>query len=350
MIGRAPQSCRLVSWMGATLALVVLGASPAGAVFLDPDNGVELRFRGYAQLSVATQDSQDLVTDPPKFVGQMMQNRYFMNPELEFNFLKWLDTDWFDELSMRFAAWGFYDGIYDYGPAGYNERLAESKFHADREGNPCPTCGYQTKARSNEEALAGEAKRRDGRWIYGRRVRLNEAYLNFAKGPLFVRLGRQAISWGEADTIGLLDANNPFDTTIVPGVFIDLDEARIPLWTGRATYKLFSNLGPFSSGFLDAYIVPGSLDVTVSPLQMQSVSPYSAPPPAQANAIEVAQIEPAWKFGNSCAGESVSRRSSRTSSRRASGSTRPSRPSRCPCCSGSHLRPAGWSPACRRAS
>ena len=31
---------------------------------------------------------------------------------------------------------------------------------------------------------------------------MNEAYLNFAKDKFFVRVGRQAISWGEADTIG----------------------------------------------------------------------------------------------------------------------------------------------------
>jgi hypothetical protein len=299
MIGRSLRTwgSRVAIW--ATIALAVMIASPAGAIFLDPDKGVELRFRGYAQVSIATQDSQDLVTDPPKFSGQVMQNRYFMNPELEFDFTKWLGTDWFDDLSARFAVWGFYDGLYDYLPVQYAERLSESKFHVDAQGNPCATCGFQTKARSNEAAFEGRAKRRDGRWIYGRRIRLNEAYLDMAKGPAFLRLGRQAISWGEADTIGLLDANNPFDTTIVPGVFIDLDEARIPLWTARGTYKLFSNLGPFSSGFLDAYVVPGFIDVTVSPLQMQSVSPFSAPPPAQPNAIEVAQIEPEWKFGNS---------------------------------------------------
>lgn len=298
MIGRSSLATRL-GWVATVLALWGASAGTAFAVFLDPDKAIDLRIRSYAQVSIATEDSQEGVTDPPKFRGQMMQNRYFMNPELDVDLNTWAPKHWFDELEMRFAAWGFYDGIYDYGPKGYDERLFESKYHVDREGNPCPNCGYQTKARSNEAALAGQATRRDGRWIYGRRVRLNEAYLDVAKGPLFVRLGRQAISWGEADTIGLLDANNPFDTTIVPGVFIDLDEARIPLWTARSTYKLFNNVGPFSSGFIDAYIVPGFLDVTVTPLQMQSLSPYSAPPPAQGPAIEVAQIQPEWKFGNS---------------------------------------------------
>ena len=75
--------------------------------------------------------------------------------------------------------------------------------------------------------------------------RFNEMYFNFTKGPLFVRIGRQAISWGESDTVALLDANNPFNQTLaIPGVFQDVDEARIPLFTLRATYSLFDTLGP----------------------------------------------------------------------------------------------------------
>src|SRR5581483_7994559 len=96
--------------------------------------------------------------------------------------------------------------------------------------------------------------------------RVNEAYFNFSKGPLFVRVGRQAISWGESDTVALLDANNPFNQTLgIPGIFQDVDEARIPLWTIRSTYNLFNDLGPLSSGYLESYLVPGSIDTTVSP-------------------------------------------------------------------------------------
>ncbi len=280
-------------------ALVLASADPARALFLDPDHNISFRMRAYTQAAIATEDSQRGVTDPTRHAGQLIQHRNFFNPELEISAKDWLPEGWLDDVSFRFAVWGFYDGLYDYGPKGYSDRLAEAKFHVDRFGNPCPTCGFQTKARSNEAAFEGRAKRRDTRYIYGRRVRLNEAYVNIAKGPLFLRLGRQTISWGESDTIGLLDANNPFDTTIAPGLLIDIDEARIPLWTIRGTYKLFRQWGPFSSGFLDAYLVPGSVDVTVSPLQVQSASPFSAPPPAQGPGVEVAQIQPAWKFGNS---------------------------------------------------
>ncbi|MBM4243885.1 MAG: hypothetical protein FJ148_08740 [Deltaproteobacteria bacterium] len=276
---------------------VVLGAvataGRADALYLDEDQNFSLRLRAYSQLSVAMQDSQKFVTSPEKFTGQMMRNRTFANPELDAKFTSFLPSGWLDDLSGRLALWGFYDGLYDYGPDQYAQAAADIKF------NRGPNGAFQTKGDTREQALAGNALRRNVRDIYGHRYRVNEAYVNISKGPVFFRIGRQAISWGEADTIGLLDANNPFDTTIVPGVFLDLDESRIPLWTIRGTYELFSDIGPFSSGLLDTYIVPGQVDTTISPLQMQSASPYSAPPPAPGPGVEVFQRRPGMRFGNS---------------------------------------------------
>jgi len=283
------------SGLAALVVVTACALSPrtARALYFDEDQNFSLRMRAYSQVSMATEDSQFAVTDPPKFAGQVMQWRNFFNPEFEAKFVSFLPAGWLDDFSGRLALWGFYDGLYDFGPKQYAERAADIKFHQGPHGM------YQTKGDTRNQAIEGNALQRNVRDIYARRIRVNEAYVNVSKGPLFVRIGRQAISWGEADTIGLLDANNPFDTTIAPGTFIDLDEARIPLWTLRATYNLFSNLGPFSSGFLDTYWVPGWLDTTVSPLQMQSASPFSAPPPAQPPSIEVFQRRPQPKTGNS---------------------------------------------------
>jgi hypothetical protein len=89
---------------------------------------------------------------------------------------------------------------------------------------------------------------------------------------------RSPISWGESDTIGLLDANNPFNLTLaIPGVFQDIDEARIPLWTARGTYNLFDSWGPLSSAYVEGYLVPGSIDTTVSQVPIPLASPYSPP-------------------------------------------------------------------------
>jgi len=91
-------------------------------------------------------------------------------------------------------------------------------------------------------------------------------------------VGRQTISWGESDTIALLDQSMPFNLTMaLPGIFQDIDEARIPLWTLRMNYKLFEDWGPLSGGFLDTYLVPGSIDTTVSQVPVPVASPYSPP-------------------------------------------------------------------------
>ena len=80
---------------------------------------------------------------------------------------------------------------------------------------------------------------------------------------------------------------------------MDLDEARIPLWTLRTTYELFSSWGPLSSGFIDAYWVPGWLDTTTGYLNIQGVSPYSQPPPLQGPGIQVFDKLPRYETGNS---------------------------------------------------
>jgi hypothetical protein len=288
----------------ALVGVLVTGGT-ARALYLDDARNVSLRMRAYTQATMATQGAE-VQTDPGKGVGQIISQRNYFNPEFEVKFdpylESWFDFDWLDEFSGRLALWGFYDGLYDYGPEQYANRAHQAKFHYSEEFPPpqgFPHGAFQTKGYTIRQALGGWGDARDARDIYGRRIRVNEAYVNLAKGPLFMRIGRQAISWGEADTIGLLDANNPFDTTLFPGVFWDLDEARIPLWTVRATYQLFNNIGPFSSGFLDTYLVPGMIDTTISPLQMQSVSPYSLPPPAPNASIEVFDHLPTPKFGSS---------------------------------------------------
>jgi hypothetical protein len=277
--------------------VVVIGwiatcATAAHAIRFGQNDAVELRGRIYSQFTVATEQSQ-IYTQPSIDPGNLKQWRNFYNPELEVDFRKL--TGWrgfFDQLSGRLAIWGFYDGIYDFGPERYRQVLAKEK-------QPGVESAFYSHGYSYEQALDNTGARRDGREYYGRRTRVNEAYLNLAKGPFFMRIGRQAISWGEADTIGLLDANNPFDILLTPGVQIDLDESRIPLWTVRSTYALFDHWGPLSSGFIDAYWVPGWLDTNVGYLPIASASPYAQPPPLQPAGIQVFDKQPRYELGNS---------------------------------------------------
>jgi hypothetical protein len=259
-------------WVPGLLLTCVLARS-AAAIYLDDAQSVSLRARIYTQAAIRTEGSFGDTT-PTVQAGQLVQHRNFFNPELEAklaSYATWM-KDWGplsyiapDGLDFRIAGWGFYDGIYDYGTQQFDQARKQLRARF-------------SEATDLSDVLTGRDDVKNAREIYAHQRRLNELYLSYSKGPLFVRVGKQAISWGESDTIAILDQNNPFDITVAaPGIFEDIDEARIPLWTIRTSYSLFEALGPLSSGFVEAYWVPGDLDTTTAIVPMLTVSPYSAP-------------------------------------------------------------------------
>jgi hypothetical protein len=205
------------------------------------------------------------ITPPTYSLGDLAQHRNFYNPEFDANltdFMQWAKADQF---KFRFAWWGFYDGLYDYLNPEWGDRARSYQARFSESDNP----------RGESFKFNDEYKR--ARPIYGYRNRINELYFDYATGPFFIRVGRQAISWGESDSIALLDVSNPFDLTLgAPGFFQDVEEARIPLWTVRSTLKLIDQAGPLSSLFADVYMVPGPIDTTVpiNPIAA-GVSPFN---------------------------------------------------------------------------
>jgi len=281
------------------VAVSLFAAGPVAGLYLDEDRDVAFRARIYSQASIRLENSST-DTVPRTRTGQLVQHRNFYNPEFDARLTKytsWMKgtgLDWLapEELSFRVAAWGFYDGIYDYGSSQFDRQrklvnggfpnpigraaffLRGEKFNCTRFGDVCVDKDNQPFA-SVDDVFPGQ-KLQDPRDIFTSQERINELYLNYSKGPVFFRIGRQAISWGEADTIALLDQNNPFDITAgPPGAFLDLEEARIPLWTVRASLSIFDNIGPFSSGSLEAYWVPGWIDTNTGIIPPLTASPYS---------------------------------------------------------------------------
>src|SRR5512135_3628474 len=108
----------------AGLAMLLAGVrvQPARAIYLDEAQNFSLRSRVYSQGSIRLNDSQGDTT-PHTEDGQLVQHRNFFNPELGAKltgYTSWMKGTWLDvlapdDLSARLAAWGFYDGIYDYG-------------------------------------------------------------------------------------------------------------------------------------------------------------------------------------------------------------------------------------------
>lgn len=275
---------RALAWSVIGFAVFVGGASRVDAFFLDKGRNFDVRFRGYSQVAVSAEESRNV--NPQFSPGDVLQQRNFYNPEFDAKL-----TDYFAwmnnvsglsllapaEFKFRFAWWGFYDGLYDYGAPQWKlnkngvlkgaARDAYAKFIAGSGANP--TFGPMARQSQSEniarESFAFNDENRNLRNILGHRNRINELYVDYTNGPVFIRAGRQSISWGESDSISQLDVSNPFDLTqTAPGFFQDVDEARIPLYTLRTTIKLLDNAGPISSTFLDTYLVPGVIDTTIA--------------------------------------------------------------------------------------
>src|SRR5262245_11345881 len=255
------RDCR---WM-----LVVLAVLPTGIAhgyFLDPDRRFDVRLRAYSQLCGMMEDSEPTWQYLYKYdtngnivkvkaakgyhIGDLAQERNFYNPDFDAKL-----TDFTgglaDDFRFHFAWWGFYDGLYDYLDPVWRDNLRSLKSRQSQSETP------------HTRSLALNAENKTARHNYGSRNRINELYGQYQKGPVSVRVGRQAISWGESDDIALLDVQNPFDLTQgAPGFFEDTEEARIPLYTIRPTIQL-PDAGILSNSLIDSYLVPGPIDTTV---------------------------------------------------------------------------------------
>jgi hypothetical protein len=318
-------------WLALGVAAVLGCEATSEAYYLDKGRNFDVRLRAYSQLGILTENSarqgcgavfstilplapgqtrrllfaNDPRTCPPEYdAGDLAQNRNFYNPEFDAkltDYTTWSrDVGWLswvapDDLKFRFAWWGFYDGLYDYlnpewdahrrNPNTQFYRTMPPAVFRDRDQR-YGIARFSQSDDVNRESYFFNDENKNPRHIYGSRNRINELYIDYTKGPVFFRVGRQAISWGESDTIALLDVQNPFDLLLAaPGFFQDVDEARIPLWTLRTTIKLVDNWKFLSSGFVDAYMVPGPIDTTVpiNPITL-GVSPFNPDQPnPQAN-------------------------------------------------------------------
>ena len=133
------------------------------------------------------------------------------------------------------------EGIYDYGPSRVSATRA-TRCAATRSNVPIarpaawPICSASCPRSTSATASTGSvASRRQ-------RHRFFLAYIDFEKGPVFMRIGRQILAWGETDVFRLLDNINPLDDSF-GGFFIALDERRLPIDMVRSSYR-FGSFGP----------------------------------------------------------------------------------------------------------
>lgn len=247
--------------------LALLGIAATGeAFYIDKEKTFEISGKASTRATLRMQGSEGF-TYPETDLGDLVQHRNLGLIEVDHDLKNLVDEIGilypFRALDMevKYHLLGrfLYEGIYDYGPRAY-QKVAE-----------------------NDPENFRQFKQSYDLW---------EAYADFSRGPLFLRIGRQILAWGETDVFRLLDGINPLDNTF-GGFFEDLDDRRIPLWMLRSSVN-FGDLGSLHTITLEGFLVPGPLDAHVSPWSPYG-SPYAAPlPEFIAPAIRIKTPSRAW--------------------------------------------------------
>ncbi len=234
-----------------SLVLVVGLGQGASAFFVDSDKTLEVIGKAQTRASLRLQESEGF-TYPTVYPGNLVQHRNLglieVNHDLKnlTNSLGLLYPFKALDVKVKYHIVGrfLYEGIYDYGPEAFQTVQDNDKANIDK---------------------------------FKQSYKLWECYVDMSHGPLFFRVGRQNLSWGETDIFRLLDLINPLDNTF-GGPFEDLDDRRVPLWMLRGSYNL-GNVGPVSSLTMEGFWVPGFWDAHVGPWAPYGTA-YGAPLPA----------------------------------------------------------------------
>lgn len=249
----------------AAACLVLLLHGSASAIPIDDRGEMRFGLRAYTALRIGTEHlggEDNPLNYPGSAAGHVRQHRYFLQLDFDHDIKRLASESWglglpfrwlnADELKYTVQYRGEGEGIYDYGPSEYSDY--GDKLRRFRADTPEFTFGNAAVSRKLPEEFINERVRRLNR-IARQRHRLFLAYLDIQKGPVFFRIGRQVLAWGETDVFRLLDNINPLDNSF-GGFFIALDERRVPLDMIRSNYNLGS-FGPFSDAFLEGFVAQG---------------------------------------------------------------------------------------------
>jgi hypothetical protein len=247
---------------------VVCWKLPAFGVALDTEGDIKLGARVYTAARLGTEHTDIPNTFPYSPAGHLRQHRTFIEAEFDHDLIALASRDGFAPLSFlkelpievsrlkyHLTYRGEMEGIYDYGPTEYRTaNQFQSLPHAALiDPDTCPPGpDFEACANGLQQEFIGE-KRRTLRARATQRHRLFQAFIDTQVGDLFIRFGRQILSWGETDNFRVLDNINPLDSSF-GGFLVSLDERRVPLDMVRANYFLGS-LGPFSEMYLEGFAV-----------------------------------------------------------------------------------------------
>lgn len=270
----------LRTWVGtcSVAAVVLMWSIQSRAIPLDKEGDIKLGVRTYVNARVGTENTDQgplppvgsvsgsdhliLGTFPHSPAGHLRQNRAFIEVELNHELNRLVKEgvgplSLINDLPFRVRNLAYHvtfrgegEGLYDWGPREYS---TASEFHKVEVLKAPLHLSPTTPLVKGQGFVDVGAARRHLRKLGTDRERLFQAYVegNFGSN-LFVRFGRQILSWGETDGFQLLDHINPLDSSF-GGFLISLDERRIPLDMLLGNY-LIGDFGPISEMYLEAYI------------------------------------------------------------------------------------------------
>jgi hypothetical protein len=243
-------------------------ARPALALVLDDRGEMRLGMRAYTAVRIGTEKmggEDDPLSFPSSAAGHVRQHRYFLELKLDHDVRRLAKTGWgiarlfgwLDPNTLKYSLQyrGEGEGIYDYGPDEFHHQFRKTDAIRLDVPNIPPILSSRLPTeyiRRRVERLRDTARQRH-RFFLG--------YVDLEKGPVFLRVGRQVLAWGETDIFRLLDNINPLDDSF-GGFFIPLDERRLPLDMARASYH-FGSIGPLNDAFLEGFAAFGNRIATV---------------------------------------------------------------------------------------
>ncbi len=293
---RARRRQSVLQVAGAAMLVAGLGARPAWSITVDDRGEMRFGMRAYTNVRIATEQrggDDDPLSFPNSPPGHVQQHRYFLELKFDHNIRRlategrglaavfgWLQPD---ELDYSLQYRGEWEGVYDYGPSEYRDPVATAlRYQADLPDAPALNLSPDIP-----EALARRRARLIQR-ISRHRHRFFLGYIDIAKGPVFVRAGRQILAWGETDIFRLLDNINPLDSSF-GGFLIALDERRVPLDMLRASYR-FGSFGPIHDAYLEGFVARGDRIAVFPPTPPGAVwipGGVGAPNPALRTVVDI---------------------------------------------------------------
>ncbi len=249
--------------VGTSLCLLLTGlVQQAAAIAVDGRGEMNLSLRSYVAVRIGTQQvggEDNPLSFPDSAPGHLRQNRFFLQLDWDHDLKRLAKTSWglaalgrwwnpsVFKYTLQYRGEG--EGIYDWGPDEYSESGRTTR----RVRFNLPEIPGLVSRTPNDEYVDRRVRRlnRNAR----QRNQLFLAYLDVEKGPVFVRIGKQILAWGETDVFRLLDNINPLDDSF-GGFFISLDERRVPLEMVRSSYN-FGSFGPVADAFLEGFVATG---------------------------------------------------------------------------------------------